>query len=379
MPSVFRNWFGSSSSNNQSTPKSHSRSKSTPSNIYATAPTGVPLARPETHRGHSYSTSHSHSAAPSPLRYATATPDTRSAYGYGRRGSSSSHTSDLRPQVLKRASTKAAPIYTSSAGAFTPASSRSNSNSSLFTTMSSVPYSSSRSDTGHHHSHAPYADTRPPLTSNNSWQTAGSVGSASSYGEHGRSRAHSQPSAYVNPRQGALHMHPLLAHTRLHRAPVTYDVSFSPSARTVLDRATHSAIPAHTLAQPATDPPTPSSSKLILRSDKFPWPVIVSGSGPRFTIGPPKSGRSGSANAITILDVLHAVHTTLWTPITPEEWEALGSAQKKVAKRFEARCERMSMDRRSGVRRIDWLGEKTKLVGVEVDKSAGVGKLVFSK
>jgi len=32
-----------------------------------------------------------------------------------------------------------------------------------------------------------------------------------------------------------------------------------------------------------------------------------------------------------------------------------------------------------GVRRIDWLGEKTNLVGVEVDKSAGrsVGKLVF--
>ena len=30
-------------------------------------------------------------------------------------------------------------------------------------------------------------------------------------------------------------MHPLLAHTRLHRAPITYDVSFTPSARTVLD------------------------------------------------------------------------------------------------------------------------------------------------
>lgn len=245
--------------------------------------------------------------------------------------------------------------------------------------MSSVPYGSSRSDSGHHHSHVTYADSRPPLTSNNSWQTAGSAGSASSYGSYGRSRTHSQPTAYVHPRQAALHMHPLLAYTRLHRAPITYDVSFSPSARTVLDRATHSAIPTHTLAQPATDPPTPSSSKLILRSDKFPWPVIVAGSGPRFTIGPPKSGRSSSANAITILDVLHAVHTTLWTPITPEEWEALGSAQKKVAKRFEARCERMNMDRRSGVRRIDWLGEKTKLVGVEVDKSAGVGKLVFSK
>jgi len=37
---------------------------------------------------------------------------------------------------------------------------------------------------------------------------------------------------------------------------------------------------------------------------------------------------------------------------------------------------------KGGVRRIDWLGEKTCLVGVEVDKSAkggGSGKLVFSK
>lgn len=293
----------------------------------------------------------------------------------------------------------AAPIYTPASGQFTPTSSRSNSNSSMFTSMSTAPYGTSRSDSGHHHVF--YADTRPPLTSNNSWQTAGSVGSADSCtsprstraanvahhpsptdGSYSRSRSHSQPTAYVQQRQASLHMHPLLAYTRLHRAPLTYDVSFSPSARTVLDRATHSAIPAHTLAQPATDPPTPSSSRLILRSDKFPWTVVVGGTGPRFTIGPPKSGRGSSANAITILDVLHAVHTTLWTPITPEEWEALGSAQKKVAKRFEARCERMNMDRRSGVRRIDWLGEKTKLVGVEVDKSgggSGVGKLVFSK
>ncbi|PSS37476.1 hypothetical protein EW026_g2082 [Hermanssonia centrifuga] len=179
-------------------------------------------------------------------------------------------------------------------------------------------------------------------------------------------------------------MHPILAYTRLHRAPITYDVTFTPSARTVLDRATRSAIPPHTLAQPATDPPTPSSSRLILRSHKFPWPVIVQGSGPRFTIGPPKGGRGSSANAITNLDVLYAVHTTLLTPITPEEWESLGHgsrAQQKVTKAYERRCSRMGGGWEAGVRRIDWLGEKTRLVGVEIDKSTGngVGKLVFAK
>ncbi len=200
---------------------------------------------------------------------------------------------------------------------------------------------------------------------------------------HSRSRSDSLPSAYVQPRATALHMHPLLAYTRLHRSPITYDVMFTPSARTVLDRATHSAIPSHTLSQPATDPPTPSSSRLILRSHKFPWPVVVTGSGPRFTIGPQKKG--SKQNAITNLDVLYAVHNMLLTPVTPEEWESLGHgtrAQQKVTKAYERRCTRMGGGWEGGVRRIDWLGEKTRLVGVEVDKSAGgggSGKLVFAK
>ena len=176
-----------------------------------------------------------------------------------------------------------------------------------------------------------------------------------------------------------MHMHPLLAYTRLHHAPLTYDVMFTPSARTVLDRATASAIPAHTLSEPATDPPTPSSARLILRSHKFPWTIVVTGAGPRFTIGAPKPRR---APVITILDLLYAVHTTLLTPITPEEWESLGTgsrAQQRVTRAYERRCTRMGGGWEGGVRRIDWLGEKTRLVGVEVDKGLSVGKLVFAK
>lgn len=72
------------------------------------------------------------------------------------------------------------PIYSPSTGQFTPASSRSNSNSSMFTSMSTAPYGGSRSDHGHYHHTSPnHTDSRPPLTSNNSWQT-GSVGSAAS-------------------------------------------------------------------------------------------------------------------------------------------------------------------------------------------------------
>lgn len=85
------------------------------------------------------------------------------------------------------------------------------------------------------------------------------------------------------------------------------------------------------------------------------------------------------------MDVLYAVHTTLMIPVTPEEWEALGQgsrAQQKVTRAYERRCTRMGGGWEGGVRRVDWLGEKTQLVGVEVDRSgggSGTGKLVFAK
>ena len=61
------------------------------------------------------------------------------------------------------------------------------------------------------------------------------------------------------------HMHPLLSYTRLHHAPISYNVAFTPSARTVVDRTVHSPLPAVTLAQPATEPPILASSHLPQR------------------------------------------------------------------------------------------------------------------
>lgn len=189
-------------------------------------------------------------------------------------------------------------------------------------------------------------------------------------------------------------MHPLLAYTRLHHAPISYDISFTPSARTVLDRTIHSPVPAHTLAQPATEPPTPASARLVLRSHKFPWLVVVGPVGSSASSSPSSnfylgsgSGKSSRSNAcLTNLDVLYAVHTTLMTRVTPEEWEHLGygsKAQRKVAAAYEKRCQRMGGGWEGGVRRLDWLGSKTRFVGVEVDKGAvaggSVGKLVFGK
>ncbi|KZT69107.1 hypothetical protein DAEQUDRAFT_738239 [Daedalea quercina L-15889] len=378
MPSYFRNWFGGSSSTASSS-RTGPRS-SAPAPIYA--PAGGSSAYANVQRSHSFSASRA--ANPSPLRHATG-PDTRTMHGYAKRSATSPY-AEPRANSLRRASYKTREpahyaMYTSSGGRSTPSHSRTNSDASLF--GMGAPRSST-SDMGHYAGRSS-VDGRPPLRQNQSWQ---SVGTASSYGSlrGGASSTHSHSSSYSRPRTPMLHMHPLLAYTRLHHAPLTYDVTFTPSARTVLDRATHSAIPSHTLSQPATEPPMPSGARLVLRSSKFPWPVIVSAPsataspGPRFTVGPPKS-----SGTITNLDVLYAVHTTLMTPVTPEEWAALGSgsrAQHKVAKAYERRCTRMGGGWEAGVRRVDWLGEKTRLVGVEVDKSGGgggTGKLIFEK
>ncbi|KAG7439875.1 uncharacterized protein BT62DRAFT_938535 [Guyanagaster necrorhizus] len=163
-------------------------------------------------------------------------------------------------------------------------------------------------------------------------------------------------------------MHPLLASTHLSHAPISYDVRLAPSSTSIVDRRTRTPIPPHTLSQPATDPP---SAKSVLRCDKLPWPVIFH-----------------AASTITNLDLLRAVHSALSMQVTQEEWDALGHgthAQLKATRAYETRCAAAGLGTgawEGGIRRIDWLGEKTCLVGIEVDRSSvesGVGKLIFAR
>ena len=277
------------------------------------------------------------------------------------------------------------------------ASSRTNSSSSLH--PGSAPPGSSVGSSSHHVRY----ERRPSLRQNPPWQgsvssAAGSVHSRTSYHPLRNPRTLTDPpnapldsgsAEFRMPHHpSSLHMHPLFASTRLHSAPISYDVTYTPSSRTVLDRTTHTAVPAHTLAQPATDPPTPATSRLVLRSDKFPWPVIVGPStsspgGTGFYVG--GSSKSSRSSSITNLDLLYSLHTTLLTRVTPQEWEALGHgsrAQRKVTRAYEKRCTKMGGGWEGGVRRIDWLHGKTRLIGIEVEKHSnghGTGKLVFGK
>jgi hypothetical protein len=182
-----------------------------------------------------------------------------------------------------------------------------------------------------------------------------------------------RPETRLNPEAHFI-MHPFLSYTR-HHAPISYDIAFTPSARTVVSRTLHSPFLAVILAQPAT---MPAHTRLVLRSPKLPWVVVGQiGSLPSFLIG---------KVALTNLDVLNAVHSTLMTCVTPEEWHSLGEGsrvQRRVAEAYKERCTRMSGGWEGGVRRVDWLGSKTRLVGIEIDESneAGepVGRLVFGR
>ena len=245
------------------------------------------------------------------------------------------------------------------------------------------------------HSHSPKKmPSRPALKSNNTWTTS-SVGSTCTpifvtYRKPdfvGTLDSSSHTRSHVTFHQPtSLHMHPLFAYSRLHHAPIQYDVGRTPSARTVLDCTTHSPVPAHTLAQPASDPPTAAPDQLVLRSHKFPWTIVVKASSVSSSNKKIKRSNSRSSvtgTVITNLDVLYAIHTTLLARVTPEEWEALGNgskAHRKVTRAYEKRCSVMG-GWEGGVRRVDWLGGKTHLIGIEVDRSSGngVGKLVFAR
>ncbi|KAG9308206.1 hypothetical protein JVU11DRAFT_12219 [Chiua virens] len=381
MTSYLRYIFGGYSRDNSpsraQSSKAHERSHSHPTSNYIYVAPGVPTSPPssKTKRSNSYS---ARTTTPSPLRY-NAFDAQSGEVRYGTSGNTE------RSPLYRRASYKSSEHLAHYAMPRTPsmtpsvsfgASSRTNSSSSLL--PGSARPGSSAGSSSHHVRY----ERRPSLRHNPAWQ--GSMASAT-----GSVHSHVGSAEHRVPHPALLHMHPLFASTRLHSAPISYDVTYTPSSRTVLDRTTHTAVPAHTLSQPATDPPTPAASRLVLRSDKFPWPVVVgpstsAPSGTGFYIGSSSSRSSRSSN-ITNLDLLYALHTTLMIRVTPQEWEALGHgsrAQRKVTRGYEKRCTKMGGGWEGGVRRIDWLHGKTKLIGIEVEKHANgnsTGKLVFGK
>ncbi|KAF9256573.1 hypothetical protein L218DRAFT_191697 [Marasmius fiardii PR-910] len=410
MTSYLRSIFGSSKSS-EGRSKSHSRSRSVPT--IQTNGTPAPLPPNPIYTSTIPSPTTCSPTRPSPLRYNTYDASTmKNLKHHNRTGSSGSASASARSAsgtVSYRSGDKyfPYPIYTPSS-----THSRSNSNSSIYPSSVSSHQSHCSYTQSQQSHHSQQRTTYPPRTS-----SSGSVASRPALKQnHTWHAGHKQDGprphvSFVNPkRPKPLNMHPLLASSPHNRAPISYDVMFSPTSSTIVDRNTRTAVPSHTLGQPCTDPPT--LGKLVLRSDKFPWALVVhagtatngaSGGGgggaavpvrspAKFYIAGGSSSSSGSspnslsAHArVTNLDLLHALYSTLSARVTKEEWDALGSgsrAQRKVTKAYERRCKVLGGGWDQGVKRIDWLCERTRLIGVEVDKAAsdtGVAKLVFGK
>lgn len=404
------NTSGSGGSRSRSRSSSESPTTSSPTkskhfNYLYAEPGSVPPAPIQTAtRERSNSLTASRAIAPSPLRYTFDNNIGRGAH------SASHHTT----HSLDGANTKV-PLYRSSSHkaerpglvqqpAFNPTSSfgsvRSSSQSIYSTNPAAHRYAPSRA-----------SSSNSVATQSTGHEPRSALKHNMSSGDNTKGSRHAHVS-FQNPnRPTPVHMHPLLSYGRIHRAPISFDVIYPPSTRTIVDRHTHSPIPPCTLTQPATEPPT--YGRFILKCDKLPWNIIATAgvdsanagngsvgrsSGKRFYIestgsassGTPRSSTSsgGFPEPITNLDVLHAIHTTLSVRVTQAEWDSLGNgsrAQRKATRAYEKRCTDMGGGWGAGVRRVDFLGGKSKLVGVEIatEKVAGnpvpFGKLVFSR
>ncbi|KAJ7037668.1 hypothetical protein C8F04DRAFT_1035562 [Mycena alexandri] len=162
-------------------------------------------------------------------------------------------------------------------------------------------------------------------------------------------------------------MHPLFEYTHLDHAPISCDTIYPPSSRSILDRSTRASIPYETLDEPATEPAV--YSQLVLKCDLLPWEVIVrpnaSGAAPAKSTRFPFTRR----RPVTNVDVLFALYDTLTECVTEDEWARLGHrsrAQRKISRAYEQRCIKLGGGWETGVRRIDWLDGRTRLVGIEM-------------
>lgn len=93
---------------------------------------------------------------------------------------------------------------------------------------------------------------------------------------------------------------------------------------------------------------------------------------------------------VSNLDVLCAIHSTLATGICQDEWDQLGEGdspeQRRIARAYRRRCRETGDDLMAGVKRIDFLKNKTVLIGIESRKKGDpsardgvLGKLVFAE
>ncbi|KAJ7151853.1 hypothetical protein C8R43DRAFT_1004503 [Mycena crocata] len=129
-----------------------------------------------------------------------------------------------------------------------------------------------------------------------------------------------------------------------------YDISLSPSSTST----NFMAVSPADFHESAVHPPQPN---LSLLTPYLPWTIPVSASNKLF---------------VTVADVLHALHLSLRTNVTPTEFQTLGTPKlmRRTAAAYTQRYERLSgqwgyeEEKRHGVRRVDFLMGCTLLQGI---------------
>lgn len=147
-----------------------------------------------------------------------------------------------------------------------------------------------------------------------------------------------------------LRLHHLLTFWPSFYPGIDFDVSF-PASTAIAPK--HSA---HTLLEPATNPPVTS---MVIQHPKLVWDIVATPHTPSsFFNGKHRPGRE----FVSVLDVLSAIYHTLRVPIDHSEYARIEPrAQTRVNAAYYARCDRIAdpVARRTeserGVRRVDFL------------------------
>ncbi|KAF8522015.1 hypothetical protein JB92DRAFT_2888944 [Gautieria morchelliformis] len=129
-------------------------------------------------------------------------------------------------------------------------------------------------------------------------------------------------------------------------------------------------IPQHDLAQFATTPPV---TRMKIMTDLIPWSINVRG---RTT-----SPSNDSESFVRVVDVLDGIYQSLRAGVADDEWRRVPKDfrdQVKLAYRRRCAASRpftiTGYEERQGVRRVDYLKDKTILLGLTMMKSAAEGE-----
>jgi hypothetical protein len=140
---------------------------------------------------------------------------------------------------------------------------------------------------------------------------------------------------------------------RGYNAPPVMTWNLTEGEDTIVHTGTPKPLRSRTLDEPATHPPLP---RLVIMHPHLPWPIPV---------------QPSRCAYVTVYDVLHTLYRSLRSTVSAQEFRS-NPDSKRVTLAFQRRCanssRRSSEEREKGVKRVDFLLERTRWVGLSSTK-----------